>query len=91
MVEVVKKGGNNEQFDMDKIKKSIEKAAIDAGYTLKKIETLSNEIAKSIAKEVENKEELNTDTIRASVFSKLEEKEPSIVESWKKFDEKYKS
>ncbi len=91
MVEVVKKGGNNEQFDKDKIKKSIEKAAIDAGYTLKKIETLSNEIAKSIAKEVENKEELNTDTIRASVFSKLEEKEPSIVESWKKFDEKYKS
>ena len=90
MVEIIKKGGAKEQFDKEKIKKSIEKAAIDAGYTLEKIETLINEITKSIEKDAQNKEELDTAMIRASVFNKLEKREPSIVESWKKFDEKYK-
>ena len=90
MVEIIKKGGAKEQFDKEKIKKSIEKAAIDAGYNLEKIETLINEITKSIEKDAQNKEELDTAMIRASVFNKLEKREPSIVESWKKFDEKYK-
>ena len=90
MVEIIKKGGAKEQFDKEKIKKSIEKAAIDAGYTLEKIETLINEITKSIEKDAQNKEELDTAMIRASVFNKLEKREPSIVESWKTFDEKYK-
>jgi transcriptional repressor NrdR len=90
LVEIIKKGGAKEQFDKEKIKKSIEKAAIDAGYSLEKIETLINEITKSIEKDAQNKEELDTAMIRASVFNKLKKKEPSIVESWKKFDEKYK-
>jgi transcriptional repressor NrdR len=90
LVEIIKKGGAKEQFDKEKIKKSIEKAAIDAGYSLEKIETLINEITKSIEKDAQNKEELDTARIRASVFNKLEKTEPSIVESWKKFDEKYK-
>ena len=90
LVEIIKKGGAKEQFDKEKIKKSIEKADIDAGYTLEKIETFINEITKSIEKDAQNKEELDTAMIRASVFNKLEKREPSIVESWKKFDEKYK-
>jgi transcriptional repressor NrdR len=90
LVEIIKKGGAKEQFDKEKIKKSIEKAAIDAGYSLEKIETLINEITKSIEKDAQNKEELDTAMIRASVFNKLEKKEPSIVESWKEFDENYK-
>ncbi len=90
MVEIIKKGGAKEQFDKEKIKKSIEKAAIDAGYNLEKIKTLINEITKSIEKDAQNKEELDTAMIRVSVFNKLEKREPSIVESWKKFDEKYK-
>lgn len=90
MVEIIKKGGAKEQFDKEKIKKSIEKAAIDAGYNLEKIKTLINEITKSIEKDTQNKEELDTAMIRVSVFNKLEKREPSIVESWKKFDEKYK-
>lgn len=55
MVEIIKKGGDKEQFDKEKIKKSIEKVAIDAGYTLEKIETLINEITKSIEKDAQNK------------------------------------
>jgi transcriptional regulator NrdR family protein len=90
IVEIIKKGGAKEQFDKEKIKKSIEKAAIDAGYNLEKIKTLINEITKSIEKDTQNKEELDTAMIRVSVFNKLEKREPSIVESWKKFDEKYK-
>ena len=44
MVEVVKKGGTTETFDKMKIKRSIEKAAIDADYTLEDIKTITKEL-----------------------------------------------
>ena len=44
MVEVVKKAGTEEQFDSKKIERSIEKAAIDAGYSLGDIKRIEEEI-----------------------------------------------
>ena len=35
-------------------------------------------------------EELNTNAIRTIIFKKLNDNESSIVESWKKFDARYK-
>lgn len=40
MVEVVKRNGSKETFDCTKIKRSIEKAAIDAGYNLEELRIL---------------------------------------------------
>lgn len=44
-----------------------------------------------IADEDEKKEKLIPKPIKNRIFSKLELTESSIVESWKKFDTKYKS
>ncbi len=90
MVDVVKKRGTREPFDMDKIKKSIDKAAIDANYTLEEIKTLTEEIIRDITGEGEKIGELDTEAIRTSIFNTLDENESSIVESWKKFDARYK-
>jgi transcriptional regulator NrdR family protein len=90
LVEVVKKGGTKEQFDSKKIRKSIEKAAIDAGYTSGDIKGIEDEIIKDITEEAQKIGELNTKDIRDSIFNNLNENKPSIVESWKKFDARYK-
>jgi transcriptional repressor NrdR len=90
LVDVVKKRGTREPFDMDKIKKSIDKAAIDANYTLEEIKTLTEEIIRDITEEGEKIGELDTEAIRTSIFNTLDENESSIVESWKKFDARYK-
>jgi transcriptional regulator NrdR family protein len=90
VVEVVKKGGTKEQFDKNKIKRSIEKAAIDADYSLEDIKTITNRIINDISEESEKIGELNTTAIKKSIFNNLEESEPSIIESWKKFDARYK-
>ncbi len=90
MVEVVKKAGTKEQFDSKKIERSIEKAAIDAGYSLGDIKRIEEEIIEDITEEAKKIGELNTVAIRDSIFNKLNKNEPSIVESWKKFDARYK-
>lgn len=91
VVEVIKKGGMKESFNTAKIKRSIEKAAIDAGYTLNEIESTTKQIINEIADEAEKKDEIDTETIKNRIFNKLEITESSIVESWKKFDLRYKS
>ncbi len=90
MVEVVKKGGRNEPFDGEKIRKSIEKAAIDAGYSLERIKDITDETIKDITEEAGKSGEIDTDAIRDSIFNRFEKNESSIVKSWKKFDAKYK-
>ena len=90
MVDVVKKRGTREPFEDDKIRKSIEKATIDTDYTLKEIKNLTEEIITDITEESEKIGELDSEAIRMSIFKKLDENNSSIVESWKKFDTRYK-
>ncbi len=90
MVEVVKKSGTKEQFDSKKIERSIEKAAIDASYSLGDIKKIEENIVEDITEEAKKIGEINTVAIRDSIFNKLTENKPSIVESWKKFDARYK-
>ncbi len=90
MVDVVKKRGTREPFEDDKIRKSIEKAAIDTDYALKEIKNLTEEIITDITEESEKIGEIDSEAIRMNIFKKLDENNSSIVESWKKFDTQYK-
>ena len=90
MVDVVKKRGTKEPFEEDKIRKSIKKAAIDTNYSLNEIKNLTEEIITDITEESEKIGEINSEAIRMSIFKKLDENNSSIVESWKKFDARYK-
>jgi transcriptional repressor NrdR len=90
MVVVVKKGGGKESFDGEKIRKSIEKAAIDAGYSLERIKNIIDKTIEDITEEAVKSGEIDTSAIRESIFNRFEKNESSIVKSWKKFDAKYK-
>ncbi len=89
---VKKMDGSVENFDPEKFKRAMLKAAIDAGYTLEgNVDlTLVDVITDDLEKELEGENEIDTFTIRKMVLNKLGGFESSIVESWRKFEKKYK-
>lgn len=91
MTEVRKRSGNKETFDADKIRRSIQKAGIDAGYTVEDIATVVDSVTDSIVEMAQEKNELSTDAIRDNVLNELDKAQSEVAESWRKFDKKYKS
>jgi len=90
MTDVRKRSGNKEPFDADKIKRSIQKAGIDAGYAIQETATLVDNITDSIINMAREKNEMNADAIRDNVLMELDKAQAEIAESWRKFDKKYK-
>lgn len=90
MTVVRKRSGDKEPFDADKLKRSIQKAGIDAGYTLEDISAEVEEITHKIVGIAQQKIEINSDAIRDHILMELDESKPSVAESWRRFDEKYK-
>lgn len=90
LTNVVKKKGNKEPFSPDKIKGSLQKAVIDAGFTLEEKNSIINEVFININKKLDNEEEIPTKTIRMCLLSELDECEPYIAKSVRRFDCKYK-
>ncbi|OPY24160.1 MAG: transcriptional regulator NrdR [Methanobacterium sp. PtaU1.Bin097] len=90
MTVVRKRSGDKEPFDEVKLKRSIQKAGIDAGYTLDDISDEVDEITGKILEMANQKIEINSDAIRDHILVELDETKPSIAEAWRRFDEKYK-
>ncbi|HEY0196703.1 MAG TPA: ATP cone domain-containing protein, partial [Methanobacterium sp.] len=65
MTKVIKKKGSIESFNPDKIKGSLQKAAIDAGYTVKEKEDIINEVFVNINKKLDKEDKIKSETIRA--------------------------
>jgi transcriptional regulator NrdR family protein len=91
LTKIIKRRGYKEPFKPKKIRRSIKKAVIDAGYTLEEKDELIDEISDIIMEKVKKKSEIDTDTIRDSILNQLDKFEPDIYKSWIKFDKKYKS
>jgi transcriptional repressor NrdR len=90
MTVVIKKRGTVESFDQDKIKRSIQKAAIDAGYSLNEKEDLINEITDHVTEKVKEENEVKSDVICEAVLNEMLASSPEIVDAWRKFDRRYK-
>jgi transcriptional regulator NrdR family protein len=90
MTVVKKRVGHTEPFDPNKIRRSIQKAVLDAGYTLDEKKELIDEVSGNIIEKSKEEREIDTETIRNSILVKIDEVEPSIVQSWRRFDSKYK-
>jgi transcriptional repressor NrdR len=89
-MKVVKKKGQTEAFKAQKIKGSLQKATIDAGYSVKEKQAILDEVFTNINKQLEEKKEVDTQTIRGCLLTELDKCEPYIAKSWRNFDQKYK-
>jgi len=86
MTKVLKKKGKVESFNPDKIKGSLQKATIDAGYSLDEKKDIINQVFTNINKKIDEEKEIKSETI-----TELDKCEPYIAKSWRRFDDKYKS
>lgn len=91
LTKVIKKKGNIEAFNQDKIKGSLQKAAIDAGYTIEEKEGIIEEVLKNLDKAINKDKDVDTKTIRVCLLTELDRCEPYLAKSWRRFDNKYKS
>jgi transcriptional regulator NrdR family protein len=90
MVDVIKRSGIKEPFDIEKLRRSILRAALDAKVPLKKLEPKINSIVKEVEEMAEKKGEIDSSEMRVELLSKLKSVDETIVDSWKRFDSKYK-
>jgi transcriptional repressor NrdR len=91
MTKVIKRRGTVEDFNPNKIKGALQKATIDAGYTIEGKKEVLDEVYSNIAKKLGGKEKVDTETIRGCLLTELDKCDPYIVKSVRRFDRKYKS
>ncbi len=90
MTIVVKRRGSVENFDPEKVRRSMQKAAVDAGYSLKEKEGLIDEISEHVTEKFKAETEVKSDVICEAVLNEMLVSSPEIVEAWRKFDRRYK-
>ena len=89
-IKVQKKGGSVENFDPEKIRKSMQKAAIDSGYLLEGNVDLTLVDIDELELELKENDQVESVKIREWILKKLEKIDSSIVKAWKNFEKRYK-
>lgn len=90
MPTVIKRDGNKELFDPGKVRRSIEKAAIDAGLELKRRKDIIEKVAKGAIRSAKEKGEITTGALREQILKQLDTVEQRVSDAWRRFDGKYK-
>jgi transcriptional regulator NrdR family protein len=90
MTHVVKKSGAIESFNADKLIRAIKKAAIDSDRSLDDMQTIVSPITDDIRRIVEQKETVDTKTIRHMVLEQLDTRASPVSFAWRKFEKRYK-
>lgn len=86
MTDVIKRNGKKEPFRPQKLRKSIENAVTDAGFTITdQMRTIEHATldAENLAR---NRNEISTREIRNEVINDLESDAPEVARSWKNYE-----
>lgn len=87
---VLKRKGYQEEFQLEKLKKSIENAARDAGYSEDEILKIVEEVSEFVLDSVKDLETVDTESLRSLILSELDKKYPEVAEAWRKYDREQK-
>lgn len=90
MATVIKRNGNSEAFDPNKIRGAIEKATIGAGLALQRRKEIIDKVAEKTITAAGEKGEITTNALREQILEQLETVERSVFDSWRRFDKRYK-
>ena len=85
--QVIKKDGTKQDFDPEKIKKSIAVAAEQAGLAEDRKNEVVEQVANAVIQLAETKEEIATSEIKEKILSELDSVEPSVSEAWRKYEQ----
>jgi transcriptional regulator NrdR family protein len=90
MTEVIKRNGDRELFDPEKLKNSIEKAIIDAGSKLRTKHVLIDRVASKVVIMTMNNGKIRTDDIRRNILTEMNRMDPSVSSAWRNYDRENK-
>jgi transcriptional regulator NrdR family protein len=85
MIKVIKKGGKREEFNLNKIKKSLISAIEGADLTQEKKNELVEKITKKIFDFVKERKEVFTAEIEAKILLELDENCPQAAKLWREY------
>ena len=89
MTDVIKSTGKKEPFKPEKVRRSIENAITDAGFTLtSKMEAVehASEDAMNLAR---GRNEISTKDIRNEIVNDLESDAPEAAQSWRNYEKQH--
>jgi transcriptional regulator NrdR family protein len=88
--QVQKRKGYQEEFQVEKLRRSIENAARDAGLPENKIFQVVEEISSYVLENIKDLESVDTQSLRTLILNKLDEIYPEVANSWRKYDKEVK-
>jgi transcriptional regulator NrdR family protein len=83
---IIKRNGDREAFDEDKLKGSIIAACNDADITEARTRELTIGISEKMMNNFGGKEEVMTSEMRDSIVNELELMEPAVADAWRKYE-----
>jgi transcriptional regulator NrdR family protein len=85
-----KRKGYQEEFQVEKLRRSIENAARDAGLPEDKVFQVVEEISSYVLENVKDLESVDTQSLRTLILNKLDETYPEVANAWRKYDKEVK-
>jgi transcriptional repressor NrdR len=91
LVKVVKRDGKMEEFDIKKVRRSIEKAVLDANLILDEKKSTIGKMVKTVVDTAVKNGKIESKAIRKMIIEDFDRVDSSITRSWMNFEKKYKS
>jgi transcriptional regulator NrdR family protein len=88
--QVQKRKGYQEEFQVEKLRRSIENAAKEAGFPEDKVFQVVEEISSYVLENVKDLESVDTQSMRTLILNKLDEIYPEVANAWRKYDKEVK-
>jgi len=89
MTDVVKRNGKKESFKPQKLRKSIENAITDAGYTVTDQMGTIEQATQDVENMAMNRNEISSRDIRNEVVNDLESNAPKAAHSWRNYERQH--
>jgi transcriptional regulator NrdR family protein len=86
VTQVIKKDGSKQPFDAEKIKRSIEGAAREAGLADDRVSQVATEVSGVVIEQTNAQEEIATSEIKSMILNELDKVEPSVSGAWRTYE-----
>lgn len=87
---VIKRDGRTELYDSSKVRKSIEKAVLDADKSIDGNKPMIIQLVNDVNTKVRTDGRIESKEIRDMILFDLDRLDPATSGSWRRFDSKYK-
>ena len=87
---VQKRDGRVENFQLEKLERSLKNAAEDAGFDEAKINEVVENVVKFVMDSVADLESVDTQSLRTLILGRLDEWYPEVADAWRRYDREVK-